>query len=73
MYPQSMLSKNKKKIKTFHPKIIVFSAMKNCSMVHGRVFVMLFSVHMSFSYRLLNRLYMAWLILYLRVHQGHDL
>ena len=41
MYPQSVLSKNKKTISVFHLKIIISTAVKNHSIVHGRVFVML--------------------------------
>ena len=42
MYPQSMFwSKNKKNITIFHLKIIDFTAVKYCSILHGRVFVMI--------------------------------
>ena len=41
MFPQSMFfSKNKKSIKTFHVKILIFTALKNRSVLHGHVFVM---------------------------------
>ena len=41
MYPQSMFqSKNKKNIKTFHLKIIFFSAVKHRRILHGRAIVM---------------------------------
>ena len=41
MYPQSMFkSKNKKNIKHFHLKIIIFRAVKYCSLLHRRIFVM---------------------------------
>ena len=30
----------KKNIKNFHLKIIIFTAVKNCSILHGRVFIM---------------------------------
>ena len=41
MYPQSMfLSKNKKNIKTNHLKIIIFTAVKYCCILHGHVCVM---------------------------------
>ena len=36
----NVLSKNKKNIKIFHMKIIFLTAVKNCSTLHGRVFVM---------------------------------
>ena len=36
-----VLSKNKKSINVFHLKIIIFTAVKNCSILHGRVCVML--------------------------------
>ena len=36
----NVLSKNKKNITIFHLKIIFFTAVKNCSVLHGRVFVM---------------------------------
>ena len=35
-----MLSKNKKIINFFHLKIIVFTPVKNCCILYGRVFVM---------------------------------
>ena len=35
-----VLSKNKKNITIFHLKIIIFTAVKNCSILYGRVFVM---------------------------------
>ena len=35
-----VLSKNKKKVTFFHLKLQVFTAMKNCSILHGRVIVM---------------------------------
>ena len=35
-----VLSKIKKKINIFHLKIIFFTAVKNCTILHGRVFVM---------------------------------
>ena len=34
------LSKNKKNIAIFHLKIIIFTAVKNCCILHGHVFVM---------------------------------
>ena len=34
-----VLSKNKKNITIFHLKISIFTAVKNCSILHGRVFV----------------------------------
>ena len=37
----NVLSKNKKNITIFHLKIIVFTAVKNCSILHGRIFVMI--------------------------------
>ena len=41
MYPRSMfLSKNKKNITLFHLKFIIFKAVKNLSILHGRVFVL---------------------------------
>ena len=42
MYPQSMFQAKirKKKNTIFHLKIIYFTAVKNCSILHGRVFVM---------------------------------
>ena len=44
MYPQSMfLGQNKKNIKIFHLKIIIFTAVKICCILHGRVFVMMYS------------------------------
>ena len=36
-----VLSKNKKNIKNFHLKIIIFTAVKNCSILHGHVFLLL--------------------------------
>ena len=39
VYPQSVLSKNKKNI-IFHLKIIVFTAVKNCCILHRDVIVM---------------------------------
>ena len=36
----NVLSKNKKNITISHLKIIFFTAVKNCSILHGRVFVM---------------------------------
>ena len=52
MYPQSIvLSKNKKNVKIFHLKIIVFTAVKNRSILHKRIIVMCifsggpFSIH----------------------------
>ena len=35
-----VLSKYKKNITFFHLKIIIFTAVKNCSILNGRVFVM---------------------------------
>ena len=35
----SVLSKNKKNIKIFHLKIIVFTAEKNCSILHSVMFL----------------------------------
>ena len=35
-----VLSKNKKNIKKFHLKIIIFTAVKNCSILYRRVFIM---------------------------------
>ena len=35
-----VLSKNKKTITIFHLKIIIFTAVKYCCILHGRVFVM---------------------------------
>ena len=40
MFPQSMLSKNKKNITFFHLKIIIFKAVKNCNILNRRVFVL---------------------------------
>ena len=41
MYPQSMFkSKKKKNIIIFHPKINIFTAVKYCCILHGRVCVM---------------------------------
>ena len=40
MYPQSMFcTKMGKKVTFFHLKIIIFTALKNRSVLHGRVFV----------------------------------
>ena len=36
----NVLDKNKKNIKLFHLKIILFTAVKTCCILHGRVFVM---------------------------------
>ena len=36
----NVLSKNKKNITIFHLRIIVFRDVKNCSILHGRVFVL---------------------------------
>ena len=55
MYPQSMFSaKIKKNITFFHLNIIFFTTKKNCSILHGCVFVM----HVSFVAMGL------WLIIY---------
>ena len=35
-----VLSKNKKNIKSFHLKIKIFTVLKNCCILQGRVFVM---------------------------------
>ena len=35
-----VLSQNKKIITNFHLKIIIFTSVKNCCLLHGRVFVM---------------------------------
>ena len=40
VYPQSVLSKNKKNIKTFLLKIFIFYNFKNHCILHGQVFVM---------------------------------
>ena len=40
MYTQSVLSKNMKKDKRFQLKIVIFTAVKNRCILHGRVFVM---------------------------------
>ena len=43
MYTQSIFSVSKKKeknMKNFHLKIIIFTAVKKCCMLHERVFVM---------------------------------
>ena len=46
MYPRSMfLSKNKKNITFFLMKIIIFTAMKNRRILHGRVLGMLIPGH----------------------------
>ena len=37
----NVLSKNKKNITIFHLKIIFFTAVNDCIILHGRVFVML--------------------------------
>ena len=43
MYPQYMFkSKNMKKVKKNQLKIVIFTAVKNCCILHGRVFVMSF-------------------------------
>ena len=42
-----VLSKNKKNITIFHLKIIIFTAVKNCCILHGRVIVMRYSVSLS--------------------------
>ena len=34
------MSKNKKHVAIFHLKIFVFTALENCSILHGHVFVM---------------------------------
>ena len=60
MYPQSMFwSKNKKNIKNCHLKIVIFTAVKYCCILHGRVFVMPFhtmdreqSTEVEMEYRL---------------------
>ena len=33
-----------KKVKLFQPKIVIFTAVKNSCMLHGRVFVMFFKL-----------------------------
>ena len=40
MYPLSMFLAKNRKITFFHLKIIVFIAVKNCSILHGHAFVM---------------------------------
>ena len=40
MYPQSVLSKNKKNVTFFLQKITIFTAMKYCSILHGHVCIM---------------------------------
>ena len=41
MYPQSMfLANDKKNIKKIHLKMNIFTAVKYCCILHGRVFVM---------------------------------
>ena len=40
MYPQYVLSKNKKKVKHFNMKIVIFTGVKNRCILHGRVFEM---------------------------------
>ena len=45
----TFLSKNKKSIKNFHLKIIIFTALKNRSVLHGHVFVMVYSKSVSDS------------------------
>ena len=40
MYPQSVLSKNMKIYKKKHLKIIIFTAVKYCSILHGHICVM---------------------------------
>ena len=40
MYPQSVLSKNLKKVKKFQLKIVSFSAVKNRCILYGLVFIM---------------------------------
>ena len=39
--PSYVLSKNMKIVNKFQLKIVIFTAMKNRSILHGRVFVML--------------------------------
>ena len=46
-----VLSKNKKNITIFHLKIIIFTAVKNCSILHGHVFVMLTTGSRSRGYK----------------------
>ena len=41
----NVLSKNKKNITIFNLNIIFFTAVKNCSILHGHVFVMFFGGH----------------------------
>ena len=40
MYPQYMFLANMKIVKTFQLKIVIFTAVKNRCLLHGRVFVM---------------------------------
>ena len=50
MYPQSMfLAKSMKNIKIFHLKIIAFTAVNNCCILHGRVFVMDIGLHVHLA------------------------
>ena len=49
----NVLSKNKKNITCFHLKIVIFTALKNLSIVHRRVFVMTRARAESFSFRLI--------------------
>ena len=45
-----VLSKNKKNITFFHLKMINFTAVKNCSILNGRVFIMVTLVHCPTGY-----------------------
>ena len=50
MYPRSIFcAKNKKNITIFHLKIIIFRAVKNHCVLHGRVFVMAQYIELSFD------------------------
>ena len=45
MYPRSMLTAKIRKILQFYLKIIIFTAVKNHCVLHGRVFVMGLELH----------------------------
>ena len=56
MYPQSMFCKNMNIVNKFQLKIVIFTAMKNRCMLHGRVFVMTGFAHSNFSVQVKIRL-----------------
>ena len=55
----NVLSKNKKNIKKFHLKIIIFTAVKYCSILHGHVCVMFSTVYLMYVQIILSSVKVA--------------